>query len=446
MSTALERVGPATFAIRSFSHDRGAYVIHLFRGDVDPANPSVRHIATLQSRSGDSLGTWLDVSGNRVIVSGRSPGGGDNEVRIFELPASFETFAVRTHYFENAADLSPWQHSSGSSFNTVRVGNTNVYRQSAVSTNATAWLPGNVSANHGIQAQVAIRAGVANANWAGLVTRYTDENNHYFAVLSPFGRVELKRITNGVFATLASVQAGTVVDQRYWLRLESIGTVHRVYLDDRLLLEARDATFASGAPGIRTMRAEADFDNVTVSPAPFTTIYSDDFEGTALGNWNAWSGAWEPVGGVLRQSSTHRFSRIATGTLTADQIVRARIRPTSFVSENNWVGLFARAAGDSSYLYVSLHQRGVIALWRRTNNVSQQLTTRRLPVSVGTWYDVRIEVIDNVTRVFVDDQLVLMSDADPGPTFQPPYDGKGQVGLITYMATAEFDDFVAHQP
>jgi hypothetical protein len=445
MSPALERVGPGTFALRSFSYDRGAYVYHLFRGDDDATRPTVTHIATLQSRSGASLGTWLDISGNRILVSGRAPGGGNNTVRVFELPSSFETPAVQSHDFENAASASLWQRSPGSAFSVRTVSHNNVFRQTNIFTDAAAWLPG-LPANHAIQAQVTIRGGVANASRAGVTTRYTDQNNHYFAVLGPLGRVELRRITNGVYATLGSIDAGTVVDQKYWLRLESIGTVHRVYLDDRLLLEARDATLRSGSPGIITLRAEADFDNVLVSPSPFTTIYADDFESPELGHWDIFQGVWQPVDGVLRQSSTYRFSRISTGAVTDDQIVRARIRPTSFVTDNNWVGLFGRFGSEEHYLYVSLHQRGVIAVWRRVGNEMRQLHTRALPVSAGTWYDVRLEVINDVTRVFVDDRLMLWSTEDPGPNLGEPRQRHGQVGLITYQATADFDDFVAHQP
>ncbi len=445
-STALERVGPGTFAMRSFSYDRGAYVYHLFRGDDDANNPTVTHIATLQSRSGDSLGTWLDASGNRIIVSGRSPGGGDNTIRIFELPASFETLPVQTHHFDNTADGALWQRSPGSSYNIVRVGNNNVFRQPNPSTITVAWLPDRVATNQAIQAQVNLAGALGGSAWAGVVTRYVDENNYYFAVFGPTGRVELKRIRNGVYATLGSVQAGTVASQGYWLRLESMGATHRVYLDDRLLLEARDAAFPSGAPGLTTTRAGTDFDNVIVSPAPFTTIYADDFASSDPGRWQVYNGVWTRVDGVLRQSWTQRFARITTGAVAADQIVRARIKPTSFVSENNWVGLMGRWGVEGHYLYVSLHQRGVIALWKRVNDVSQQLTTRRFPVSVDTWYDVRLEVVNDITRVYVDDELVLMSTADPGPHLGLPREGAGQVGLITYGATADFDDFISHQP
>jgi len=72
--------------------------------------------------------------------------------------------------------------------------------------------------------------------------------------------------------------------------------------------------------------------------------------------------------------------------------------------------------------------------------------TRSMPVTVGTWYRVRVEVVNGLTRVFVDNQLQLETNADPGPTIPGYSDSKGQVGLITYKATADFDEVVAYQP
>jgi len=57
-----------------------------------------------------------------------------------------------------------------------------------------------------------------------------------------------------------------------------------------------------------------------------------------------------------------------------------------------------------------------------------------------------VEVVNGLTRVFVDNQLQLSSSADPGPAIPGYSDSKGQVGLITYKATADFDDVVAYQP
>ena len=77
----------------------------------------------------------------------------------------------------------------------------------------------------------------------------------------------------------------------------------------------------------------------------------------------------------------------------------------------------------------------------------EQLATRAIPVSAGTWYDLRVEVVGGLTRVFVNNELQLSTNADLGPTSNEVRPiSMGQVGLVTYKATADFDDFRAYQP
>lgn len=157
---------------------------------------------------------------------------------------------------------------------------------------------------------------------------------------------------------------------------------------------------------------------------------------------------WNSVDGVFRQSADDGYARTYVGADTDDQIVQVRVRPTRFMAPDNWVGVLLRGVRDgSNNAYVSLRGRGVISLWRRTDGAIQQLATRNIPVSTGTWYDLRVEVVGGLTRVFVNNELQLSTNADLGPTtalVRPT--AMGQVGLITYKATADFDDFRAYQP
>jgi hypothetical protein len=136
------------------------------------------------------------------------------------------------------------------------------------------------------------------------------------------------------------------------------------------------------------------------------------------------------------------------GADTDDQLVQVRVRPTSFTEPDNWVGVLLRSKPDGrNHAYVSLRGRGVISLWRRTNGAIEQLATRSAPLSVGTWYDLRVEIVAGLTRVFVNNELMLQTNADLGPTPDDARPGTlGQVGLMTYKATADFDEFHAYQP
>jgi hypothetical protein len=282
--------------------------------------------------------------------------------------------------------------------------------------------------------------------WVGLTTRRAG-SNYYYVTLRASGAIELKRTVNGALVTLATAPASFSTGHKYRLRLESIGTLHRVYLDDAAVLTARDATLREGVPGVITNRASADYDNVIVTPTPLTTITKHIEDYYNRESWTELSGTWE-YGSTsgFRQTSLTGYGRAFTGALADDQIVQARIRPTAFANPDTWVGLMARYLDDRNHLYVSLRGRGVVSLWRRTNGVITQLATRSMPVTPGTWYTVRLEVVGGLTRVYVNEQLQLSSSADPGPTVPNVSWSKGQVGLITNMATADFEDIVAYQP
>jgi hypothetical protein len=368
-------------------------------------------------------------------------------VRVFQLPATLETPVVQNHDFESATAGSAWQ-TSGGAFSFVKVGYSRVYRQGSTAGNPAAWLPASSTTNQSVQSEVTIRALPDSSSWVGLATRRSDASNYYYLTLRSGGTLELKRMVGGVFTTLASTTAPVSVNRKYRLRLESMGTTHRVYRDDRLVLKANDSALAAGAAGIIMNRASADYDNIIVTPSQFTTIYTRNFSSSRPGNWNSGWGLWESVDGVFRQSYDGGYARAIVGADTHDQIVSVRVRPTSFVEPDNWVGVLLRDRGDGrNHAYVSLRGRGVISLWRRTNGAIEQLGTRNVQVSTGTWYDLRVEVVGGLTRVFVNNQLQISTNADLGPTpdgIRPL--SLGQVGLITHKATADFDDFRAYQP
>ena len=236
------------------------------------------------------------------------------------------------------------------------------------------------------------------------------------------------------------------VGQKNRLRLESIGTLHRVYFDDVLVLSARDATHSEGTAGVITNRASADFDNVIVTPSPFTTIDTHFITQTNGDSWTATSGQWLIDGFGLHQSSLAGYARTTTGATTDDQIFQARIRPTGFAGPDNWVGLMARYLDTNNYLYVSLRERGVISLWRRQSGALTQLAQVRYPFGLDAWYTMRVEVVGGRTRVYMNNLLLLSSNSDPGPDVPNVSWSKGQVGLITYKATADFDEILVYQP
>ena len=238
----------------------------------------------MQAGNGDSLGGPIDASGNRIIVSGsristyRPPENLiSNTVRIYNLPTTHDPIAAQTFGFETANTPAGWQLSPGSTFTVTRVNNNGVWRQPRTDSAPSAWLTTNRPTTQSIQSEITLRAISGTDRWVGLATRRTDDANYYYVTLRTNGRIELKRMRNGVFTTLTSGPATLAIGAKVRLRLESIGAMHRVYLDDQQVLTAHDYTLKQGSVGILTNRAAADFDNIIAGPAPFATIYSDDF-------------------------------------------------------------------------------------------------------------------------------------------------------------------------
>ncbi len=365
------------------------------------------------------------------------------------MPHPFDFPWAYTVDFEEpgSAILGGWQRGPGSNFFSTRVGNNGVWRQPSTNGTPYAFTSVTPKTNHAIQAEITLRTFSGTDRWVGLATGWTGESNHYHVALRTSGRVEINRLQNGVSTTLASAPAMLRIGTKVRLRLESIRSTHRVYLNDRLVLTARDSALPEGNVALITNRAAADYDNLVASPSPFATIYADDFTSATNPAWTA-QGAWQRSGGLLRQTSnTTGYSRLFVGALTEDQYVQARVRPLTFTEPDNWVGLMLSYQDERNHAYLSLRGRGVISLWRRTDGVIDQLGTRAISVTPGTWYTLRVEKINLDTRVFVNDVLQFSVEGELAPV-SPNTDlwPLGRVGLITHKATAEFDDFLAYQP
>jgi hypothetical protein len=437
--SAMERVGDL-IAQRNFRYDTGGHAWHLFRINED-ANHTQTEVAMLQPRDGTFLGNRLDATAGRVIVNNWDENGGNNAVRVFELPTPLEAPPVEVHDFEPPTSAAAWQPSAGSSFFVAKVGLNHVYRQPSTAGAPASFLQTSTG-NQAIETDVTLRTFSGSDRWIGLATRRSDVANYYYVTFRTSGTIELKRMQDGVLTTIDAAPATLLIGRPYKLRLESIGSLHRVYLDNRLVLSARDRALSEGVAGILMNRAAADWDNVTVTPNPFTTILADDFS-APNDLWFYKGGTLQP-GGYLTMPALSNRGESYGGARPEHQVVRARIRPVSFNAPENWVGIAGRYSDSRNHIYVSLHGRHVIALWKRTDGVISQLTTARLTVTPGTWYDVRLETVAGSTRVYVNGQQVLSSNADLGPL--APSLGGGGVAITTYRASADYDDFFAYRP
>jgi hypothetical protein len=439
--------GGTTYLIRKnelfiFQHnydvDRDGYVINVFARN---AANVYDHVATLAASGNDDLYNF-QVSGRRVIANC------EGEACVFDLPASLAQPAVVQDTFGGASPTG-WSTSAGSQFTVAQSGVSRVLRQSETASPAThtAILTASNWTNQSVQADVRATAFAGTDRWLGLATRYSDAANHYYVTLRSSGSVSLKRMRGGTFTTLASAPVTVTPNRTYRLRIQSIGTRHRVFVDGIPLLDVDDATLASGRAALLTYRTAAEFDNVVASPTPAATLFRADsfFQGGPTA-WThtgpgLWTGNDDGVNSWFGQYSVAGDARAIVGVPTDDQAIDVRARPTTFAGTgtgDRWFGAMARYVDDSNYYYLSVRSSNTVSLRKLVNGSITVLASTTLPVSLGTWYSLRIEAVGSRIRGYVNGVLTLEAEDSSHAS--------GATGLVTYRAAADFDDYRAIQP
>ena len=395
------------------------------------------YLAKLVPSRGQLTQRVADSSGNRVVAQGT------DAAYVWDLPTDFSQPALRQDDFQdgNAAD---WLPQAGGDFAVVTGTQSLVYRQRSLAGNATSLLSASAWRNQSIQADIKPIEFQAADRWLGLAVRYVDAGNYYYVTLRQSGSLQLRRLVDGVFVTLASTRLSVVPGRTYNVRLEAVGGTLRAYVDGKAMLRARDTTHAQGRAGLIMYRTRADYDNVVVSANPFTTLLHDDFE-----NANDWwtpegDGQWSVVtdgsSRAYQQSSVAGGARSATGVnITADQIIEARVKATAFGSGvGRWFGLMARYQDAGNYYYITLRNDNTVSLRKLVNGAIVVLDQARLTVTTNTWYALRLEAIGGALRAYVDGRLLLEAHDDMF--------AQGSYGIAMYKAATRVDDFKVVEP
>lgn len=431
---------------RALDYDRGVAVIHVFQD----TGSSLFHAATLGDSRGGGLGEF-QVSGRRLITSTA------DRALVFDLPAGFTTKSLNQAAFETP-DPNAWTELPGSQWSVDQSGNSHVYRQSNTAGDAGASFDYANWANQSVQADVTPTAFNGADRWVGLATRRSDAANYYYVTLRSSGIVALKRNRNGAFANLASASFPVTLNRTYRIRLESFGARHRVFIDGVPVLDAVDTDLVAGHPALLTYRAAADFDNVLVSPKATTTIFAADTGPSYYyppdangqpGPWTysgpgLWSWANDGANVLLRQASTAGDARAASNPgndVLADQIVEARARINTYGTGtgDKWIGVMARYADPANFTYLSLRSSNRLALRRVEQGRIVEVGSVALPVATGTWYDLRLEVIQQSVRAYVNGKLLI-------EVMEHAYYSQGSGGIVTYKAAADFDNYRETEP
>ncbi len=137
----------------------------------------------------------------------------------------------------------------------------NVYEQTSIAGGARS-ITGVATRDQTVQVEARPLAfGTGPGRWFGLLARYVDDNNYYYVTVRNDDTLSLRKLVNGNIVELRTVPFTLTVGTWYKLRLEAIGTSLRVFVDDELLVEATDNSFAEGRYGLGMYKAHVAFDD-----------------------------------------------------------------------------------------------------------------------------------------------------------------------------------------
>ncbi|HTU67771.1 MAG TPA: hypothetical protein VMF52_17610 [Steroidobacteraceae bacterium] len=398
--------------------NRGAYVGYVYRNA--PGFPHVANLATDDSTGVLRLAAWR----NRVI--GQQ---GDRQIE-FELPASFAVKPLVQQDFESGA-APEWTPLPGNRFAIVKSDRTFVYRQ-LDATGTRGALHSAINVNQSVSADIAPRVFNGADAWVGLVTRYVDEDNFYFATLrNDPDRVVLLSRVRGVDRVLSESPLDVAAGQRYRLGLESSGSHQAVTVDGRRVISTWDGRIFRGRAGVRLSRATADFDNLVVSPGPVANLVNYDVDSQG--------GVWSDDFSRSFQTLIGEEGRVLTGETRVDEAVQVLVTIRGYgTGAEPAFGLVVRHADPANYWYAAVRNTNKLYLRKVVNGVVTQIGGVNLDASPGRSFVLRLEAVGSRVRVYVDD-LLRLETSDPAPR-------AGRVGAFGHEADALLAAYTAYEP
>jgi hypothetical protein len=288
------------------------------------------HVATLVPQGG--VYTMVDtaaISGRRLISQAwRDRNSSNQAVLFFELPETFTPSPVIATGFESGP--SPFAPQLGTfAVATTPTGN-HVYRQTSLTGDYRALLGGSDWTSQSIEADINPTAFSGANRWAGLAVRYLDAANYYYVALRSSGIVELKRMRNGVFTTVAQKALPIVAGRSYHVALQAYTSLIEVFVDGKEFIWFEEAQpIPHGSVALLGYRTAVNYDNVVAAQVgyPICDAFFAQCSGSLFntpvwttngtGNWNC----SRPTGeAIMQQSSTAGDARALVGTPTDDQM------------------------------------------------------------------------------------------------------------------------------
>jgi hypothetical protein len=213
-----------------------------------------------------SLSSLIKTSNQDYVIAGTYPSSYAVNSTVWLTKISLTAQTSTLPFMDNFANLNSWTVVDG----TWTPVSGSVQGKGYASAEALMYAGSSSWTDYQITANVTTQAG----QFAGIVFRYVDSNNYYWAGIGDWGnQYGISKVVGGVYSeingsgTAASNGAGT-----YILKVIAQGSTITLYVNNNLVLTTTDATFASGAIGLRTFATTIQVSSLGVSmPTPTTT-------------------------------------------------------------------------------------------------------------------------------------------------------------------------------
>lgn len=139
---------------------------------------------------------------------------------------------------------------------------------------------------------------------------------------------------------------------------------------------------------------------------------------------------------VYRQSNMTADARAVFGNVASDQAIEADIIPRAVNGEDRWVGIAVRYVDPNNHYYVTWRSSGALQFKRVYNGQTQLLANYSgMPFRLGRRMRLRLETSGDEIRLHIDGTMWRHVPPQPEGPF-------GRVALMTYKASADFDNII----
>jgi hypothetical protein len=139
---------------------------------------------------------------------------------------------------------------------------------------------------------------------------------------------------------------------------------------------------------------------------------------------------------VYRQSNLTADARAVFGNVASDQAIEADIIPRAVNGQDRWVGIAVRYVDPNNHYYVTWRSSGVLQFKRVYNGQTQVISTHtNVPFTIGQRMRLRLETSGTEIRMHINGEMWRHVPPQPEGPF-------GRVALMTYKASADFDNII----